>query len=164
MTASATESKTDNFIDVRMGKLRSGRTEVTFRTLLGSCVGLVLFDPVEKVGGVALIMLPASDGRDGSPGKFVDTAIPELIFQLEQFGAKKSRMTAKIVGGANMFASDAASAIGDRNLDAIRAELQQRAIPIAGSHCGGIQGRRMMFSVATGRVTVQVVGADVVEI
>lgn len=143
-----------------MGELKTGGVDAKFRSLLGSCIGLVLYDANANVGGLAHIMLPSSVGHDGPPGKFADTAIAEMISQLETAGGRPSRLNAKIVGGARMFESSAESTIGDQNAVAVSRALNDYGIPILGSECGGSSGRRIEFTVATGRVVIEAVGCE----
>src|SRR5262249_13671894 len=79
------------------------------RTLLGSCVGVVLYERVAKLGGVAHIVLPVAQDGAGHPGKYANTAIPAMIAELEQHpgASARCRFTAKLVGGASMFQVDA---------------------------------------------------------
>ena len=73
---------------------------------LGSCVGIVLYDPLLKVAGLAHIMLPDSTQitRNQNKAKFADTAIDTLIKLMEvEYSIRKSRLVSKIAGGAQMF-------------------------------------------------------------
>ncbi len=149
---------------LRMGEMDVGTGDTFLKTLLGSCVGLALYDRSAGVGGLAHIVLPASRGHDGPAGKFVDTAIPELIDRIRQIGGQPSRLSAKLAGGASMFDTQSASAIGDQNVEAIREELSGRSIPVAAIHCGGTQGRRMTFWPAIGKVLIEIVGSESIEI
>ncbi len=143
---------------IRMGELRIGNGEQPLKTLLGSCIGLALYHRRTVIGGLAHIVLPNSQGRSGPPGKYVDTAIPALIRDIEVAGGITQGLNAKVAGGANMLASQAALTIGDQNLDTIRRMLGELSIPIVAEHCGGTQGRRMTFYPNTGRVTIDIVG------
>ena len=149
---------------IRMGDMLVVRGEDTLRTLLGSCIGLALYDRRNAVGGLAHIVLPDSRGQEGPPAKYVDAAIPELIRRIELAGGKAGNLNAKMAGGANMLAKQAVSTIGDQNLETIRRMLQDIGIPIVAEHCGGVQGRRMTFYPNSGRVTIEVVGGDSIDI
>jgi chemotaxis protein CheD len=136
----------------------------TVRTLLGSCIGLVLHDQKHHVGGMAHIVLPESNGTDHPPGKYADTAVPELIRQIEAAGGQARQLSAKLAGGANMFASTNLNSIGEQNLAMVERLLRDVAIPVLARHCGGQQGRKMAYDVETGAITVEIVGGTPVEI
>lgn len=136
------------------------------RTLLGSCVGVVLYDRAAKLGGLAHIVLPSACGVIDHPGKYADTAIPALIadFDRRLGGKARSRLIAKLVGGANMFQMEvnlresSGLNIGQRNQEAIEHILTQLTIPIMARDMGGTCGRRLTLDTASGIVTVKVPG------
>ncbi len=134
------------------------------RTLLGSCIGLVLHDNRSRVGGLAHIVLPNSNGNGSPVGKYADTAVPELIRLIEASGGLKRHLTARLAGGANMFATTGPMSIGDQNLAIVEQLLKDVSIPVRGKHCGGTHGRKLVYDVETGTVTVEVVGGTPVEI
>ncbi len=149
---------------VGIGDLRVIRGTGRLRTLLGSCIGLVLHDPKKSVGGLAHIVLPASHGDCSQPGKYADTAIPELLRSIERAGGQTRQLVAKLAGGADMFNSGRVNGIGALNLAMTERLLQEAGIPVLGQHCGGLQGRRMVYNVQTGSVVVEIVGSQPVEI
>lgn len=128
---------------------------------LGSCVGICLYDKVTRVGGLAHIMLPSSKDalrRSGDTYKFADTAIPELVRRMEELGAVRTRLLAKIAGGAQMFAAITSSSIaniGQRNVAAVRETLKMLRIPIAGEDVGENYGRTLYFYTEDGSVRVK---------
>lgn len=133
---------------------------------LGSCVGIALRDPVLKVGGLAHVMLPDSTAiRGGSSNipKFADTGIEELVRRMEALGAKRSRMTAKLAGGATMFATQSKSdlvKIGERNVMASKEKLAELKIPILAEDTGKNYGRTVIFYPETGDYIIRAVGKD----
>lgn len=78
----------------------------TICTVLGSCIGVAVYDRVAKVGGMAHVILPDSKEGSGDPGKFADTAVDLLVENLVAEGAEKKRVAAKMVGGATMFGDE----------------------------------------------------------
>ncbi|MHC4589347.1 MAG: chemotaxis protein CheD [Planctomycetota bacterium] len=140
------------------------REDGVLRTLLGSCIGLALYDRKRKVGGLAHVVLPQSRGETEKPGKFVDTAIPALIRDMKKLAGGAIEPTARIVGGANMFATEVVETIGKQNIEASARVLEAHRIPIVGHHCGGDKGRRMSLDTATGLIIIEIVGADPIEL
>jgi len=135
---------------------------------LGSCVGIALYDPRSAIGGLSHIMLPSSslraDGTIDDRMKYADTAIPDLISELERKGAGRRAMVAKIIGGANMFNMTGTSfveTIGDRNIAAARGELARLGIPIIAEDVGSNYGRTVYFQLADGKVKVQSLGKNI---
>lgn len=149
---------------VAMGGIEVLREEGVLRTLLGSCVGLTLYDRKARIGGMAHIVLPASNGVAAPPGKYADTAIPTLIQMMESLGGQKRYIVAKLAGGADMFASSSANAVGELNIDRVESLLQDAKIAVTGRHCGGNKGRRMDLDVRTGKVTIEIVGGAIEEL
>ncbi|SDN19498.1 chemotaxis protein CheD [Acetanaerobacterium elongatum] len=134
---------------------------------LGSCVGICLFDVKVGVGGMAHIMLPSSTEcvQNDNKMKFADTAIVLLIRRMEQAGASKARMTAKIAGGAQMFKMDGTYGlndnimnIGKRNVAAVKKALADANIRIVAEDVGLNYGRTVEFDVQSGIMTVRSIG------
>ncbi|MDR3264910.1 MAG: chemotaxis protein CheD [Synergistaceae bacterium] len=131
---------------------------------LGSCIGLVIFDPVAKIAGMAHIMLPDSRGAKTAEkvGKFADIAVPTVIDEMIKKGASKARMKAKIAGGAQMFAlPDAPTdflAVGSRNVKETTAFLAKAGIALVASDTGGNKGRTVEFSTTTWMLTIKTLG------
>jgi chemotaxis protein CheD len=154
-------------IIVRVAEFHAGRGEVVLASLgLGSCIAIVLHDPVALIGGLAHILLPSrSLSRAGdNPGRFPQTAIPRLLEEMVGLGADPRRMVARLVGGASMFANlvpAGSMQMGDRNVIASREVLHQLAVPIVGEAVGGQEGRSVWFHVAEGRLLVRSVGHGV---
>ncbi len=137
---------------------------------LGSCVGVVIYDHVAKVGGLAHIFLPDSSkfahkGVPLSQGKFADTAIPAMVRQIEKAGGNYRKASAKIAGGSQLFNLQKANInVGANNVQAVKWALQQLGIPIRGEDTGGRQGRTMRLYVDSGKVTISLVGKEEREI
>ncbi len=128
---------------------------------LGSCVGICLYDKIGKIAGMSHILLPSSVGYKGAetqPHKFADTAIPSLIKKMEARGAKRANLTAKIAGGAKMFAQAANydfANIGARNVESVKKTLMSLKIPIVAEDTGLDYGRTQYFSGADGIMTIK---------
>ena len=130
---------------------------------LGSCVGIAIRDKTSKIGGLVHIMLPSSleVKSKANIAKFADTGIPELVKRLEAKGAMRSRMVAKIAGGARMFAFQSKSelsAVGERNVEATKKVLAELRIPIIAEDTGENYGRTVTFFPETGDYEIKAVG------
>lgn len=147
-------------IKVGIADLASARHPGRLRTAgLGSCVGVALYDRRKKIGGLAHIMLPDSRQARGpiKLAKYADTAIPELVRQMEALGAVRHDVVAKLAGGAQMFehVSSDALKIGERNVEAVRAVLHLIGIPIVAEAVGGRVGRTVELDLEDGMYYVR---------
>lgn len=156
----------EEMISVLMGRWAVASAPVLIRTLLGSCAGVVLYDRMAKLGGVAHIVLPDSRGETDHPGKYVNTAIPALIDEMERVAGRKlrGRITAKLFGGASMFQGGATIDIGRSNQVASDKVLAELGVPVLARDMGGETGRRLTFSTVTGIVAVKIPGGADYEI
>lgn len=132
---------------------------------LGSCVGIAIVDPATQIGGLAHIMLPDSTAirENSNVAKFADTGINEMVNQMIAMGASKSRMVAKIAGGAQMFAfSNNADLlrVGERNAEASKKKLSELGIPLLASDTGNNYGRTVVFYPENGDFVIKSVGKE----
>lgn len=146
---------------VGISELEVSRAPATLAALaLGSCVAVILHDPMAKVGGLAHVLLPSTSvgrAKQDSPGRFATTAIVTLQDNVLALGAAHRRLTARLVGGASMFAGlQPAGTIqmGERNVHAARETLHRLGIRLIGEAVGGDFGRSVSFEIASGIVVV----------
>jgi chemotaxis protein CheD len=139
-------------------------------TGLGSCVGVVLYDAVNRVAGMAHVMLPESSlAKSGelTVGKYADTAIPYLIEEMERAGASARHLVAKLAGGAQMFSflgSSDMMRIGPRNVEACKSMLEKAKIRIVAEDTGGNCGRTIEMDASTGILQIRTVNQGVKEV
>ncbi len=151
---------TDTCIRVHVADYAVATTGTIATVGLGSCVAIILYDPVAKVGGLAHVLLPTeSMSRDRSnPAKFPATVMPILLDRMRNVGAVGNRLRAKIVGGASMFGNlipPGGVNIGERNVIAVRQVLAGAKIPIVAEDTGSDYGRSVYLNVADGAVEVR---------
>ena len=156
--ASCTAKETPKDTMVSMGQIAAGRDRDRLKSVLGSCVGVSLYQPRLKVGVFAHVVLPDSAGREGTPGKFADTAIPAMLKLLREMGAGSYGLIAKLAGGANMFGGTGPMQIGDANVEAVTRALKLAGIRVAAQEVGGTKGRRVVFDCSSGTMTVEGAG------
>lgn len=147
-------------IVVRVADLQVGTSSEVLVTIgLGSCVAIVLHDAAARVGGLAHVLLPSPGltRPDGNPAKFPQTAVPRLLELMTSSGASPRRITARLAGGASMFAALSAPGtiqMGERNVVASRQVLNAHGIPLVAEAVGGDYGRTVRLRVACGTVEV----------
>jgi chemotaxis protein CheD len=150
-------------IKVGMADYKVGRASASLITYgLGSCIGIAIYDPVTKVGGLAHIMLPDSKQARSSenPAKFADTAIPLMINDMIKLGASKLRLRAKIAGGAQMFTFSNLTdimRIGERNAESVRIVLKALDISIIADDTGGNYGRTVELKLDSGGFRIKTI-------
>lgn len=135
---------------------------------LGSCVGVTLYDPITKIGGMLHLMLSDSTRfaytNNINRAKFADTGIRDMYDKLIELGASKKDIVAKITGGAQMFeikeGNDLLN-IGDRNVEATRKILGELQIVILGEDVGDTYGRTIELDLDNGNLKVTTVNRDV---
>jgi chemotaxis protein CheD len=152
-----------NLINVGIADCGISASPDILRTILGSCVGVCLYDPELMIGGMCHIMLPTC--RDGSVSfkKYADSAIPLLLEDMEVRGGNRSRFTAKIIGGAKMFNVSERSImgeIGNNNIVKVREVLNSLNIAIIAEDTGGNYGRTIDFYLETGEVKIKAMYRD----
>lgn len=124
---------------------------------LGSCVAIILYDPVARIGGVAHVLLPKSPIKCDNEGKYADTGTRKLVKEMLNHGVRKERLVAKLVGGAQMFPNLnlAIANIGRENSMIIRNVLRELMIRIVAEDLGGNRGRSAHFNTSDGHVIVK---------
>ncbi|MFZ5827192.1 MAG: chemotaxis protein CheD [Bacillota bacterium] len=127
-------------------------------------MGLTVYDPVAHVGVMVHVVLPDSSlsrGQAAPPGKFADTGVVAAIEEAVRAGAKRSRLVARIAGGARMLNVVGAGSkldIGARNSEAVRAALALHKVHLTADDTGGTYGRTLQLFIGTGRLLVSTVG------
>lgn len=145
-----------------LGEHRVGRAaeEKWIMYGLGSCIGLILCDPVNRVSAAAHMVLPKQvNGNDDQPAKYVETAVPFLLEEMAKLGAERRYIYAQAAGGAQMLNLASLGDIGARNAEATRAALQKHGIPLVAERIGGRKGRTLCWDLRTGQATVRRVGS-----
>lgn len=147
-------------VKIGIGDMKVLRQEGTLITYaLGSCIGITLYDPVIKLGGLLHIMLPTAGNQTGTPFKFADSGIREMLRKMAAYGGVKRRYVCKIAGGAQMFQmTGPIGNIGERNIASVRQVFQEEQIRIQGEDVGKNYARTMLIDVGTGTVKVRSMG------
>lgn len=145
-----------DLVKVGMADYKIGRDPASIISYgLGSCVGIALYDPITKIGGLAHIMLPDSTQARSTENlaKFADTAIPLMLEDMIRAGAVRSRITVKIAGGAQMFTFTNTTDImrvGQRNADSVKMVLKKMGLRLIAEDTGGNYGRTVELKLDSG--------------
>lgn len=157
----------EHIVKVGMADLNVAADPHILTTLgLGSCVGVCIYDPCAKIAGLAHIMLPYSSQNrlDQNPAKYADTGIPLLLEKMISMGAVKTRMIAKLAGGAQMFKFKQENdiiRIGQKNVEACKDMLGRLNIRIVAEDTGGTYGRTIELDAGDGRLFIRSIGYGV---
>ncbi len=145
-------------IIVNMGCLAVAKGPATLSAILGSCVGIAVFDPTTNTGGLAHVMMPENDRSNGNPAKYADTAVPALLHEMSKAGVERSSLVAKLTGGACVLGNEGGSGmlnIGERNLAISRQALTAAGIDIVAEDTGGVIGRKMSVDLTDFAIVVR---------
>lgn len=142
--------------------ITQGQEESLITYSLGSCIGIVIYDPVARVGGLLHYMLPESQidpqKAQKNPFMFADTGIPILFKEAYRYGAAKNRIIVKAAGGAQILDDSGFFNIGKRNYMALRKILWRNNVLIKAEDVGGQVSRTVRLDPETGKVWLRYAG------
>lgn len=125
---------------------------------LGSCLGIMIHDPIAKIGGLLHVMLPDSTidamKAQSAPYMFVDTGVPRLFQAVYNLGGDRRRITLKVAGGAQFLDSAGVFNIGDRNVAALRKILSRNGWTPRVEDVGGVVSRTVRMELSTGKISI----------
>ena len=145
-------------------KVSNDLEEVLITYSLGSCLGVVIYDPLNCVAGLLHSMLPLSklDPQKAqiSPCMFVDTGIPLLFHEAYRLGAEKKNLIVKAAGCSSLLDEKGFFKIGERNFTVLRKLLWKNNILIEKQDIGGAQSRTLSIAVNSGEVKIKSAGKE----
>jgi len=142
-----------------VGDMKIGENEDLLITYaLGSCLGLMVYDPDVQIGGLLHAMLPLSkinrDKAKENPYMFVDTGVPALFKTMYEKGAEKSRLVVKATGCGNPMGKNEMFKIGDRNYTVLKKLLWKNNILLKAEDIGGTKSRTVNFDISSGKTII----------
>lgn len=153
---------------IELGEIKVSKNLTTVFTVshIGASIVVVMYDRLNKVGGLAHVILPdssLSDKNDESAtGKYADLAVPELVRLFMEEGGEVNSTEVRMIGGAQLFNFGGGSAnilnIGSRNATAIRTAMSRHGLAIEKADIGGNKAKSLRFVVATGQVVIRIIG------
>jgi chemotaxis protein CheD len=150
-----------NTITVGMADMRvtTDPDSVLVTHALGSCIAVLVHDPVRQVGGMIHYMLPLSSITPEKgierPAMFADTGVPLLFHRMYDCSCKKSDLVVRVVGGASIHDEMGTFEIGKRNYVVLRKLFWKSGVAIAAEAVGGGVSRTVRLFVGDGRTTVR---------
>jgi len=146
-------------------KVSANPTDMLITYALGSCIAVMVHDPVRKVGGMIHYMLPLSEiapeKAQEKPAMFADTGIPELFRSMYGMGCDKKNLVVKVAGGGALYDDKGLFSIGKRNYTVLRKMFWKAGVIISAEDVGGAKSRTARLWVADGRCTIACQGQEV---
>ncbi len=146
--------------DMKLG----GKNDLVITHALGSCLGLMVYDPVAKVGGLLHAMLPLSkinkQKAKENPFMFVDTGVPVLFKAIYAAGGQKQRLVVKAAGCGNPLGKNEMFKIGQRNYTLLKKLLWKNGILLESEAIGGTDSRTVYFDISSGIVKISTCGKE----
>lgn len=144
---------------VLVGDMKVGEKQDLIVThALGSCLGLMIYDPLVKVGGLLHAMLPLSkinpEKASANPYMFVDTGVPALFKAVYSMGGQKARLTVKAAGCGQPLGNNEMFRIGERNYTILKKLLWKNNVLLESEDVGGTASRTVHFEISTGQVVI----------
>jgi len=152
-------------VDIADYKVSADPDAVLITYALGSCIGVMVHDPIRKAAGLIHYMLPLSttmpEKAKSRPAMFADLGIPLLFHAMYALGCEKQNLVVKVAGGGTLYDENGRFAIGQRNYTILRKMFWKTGVVIAAEDVGGSKSRTVRLAVATGRCTISSSGEEV---
>jgi chemotaxis protein CheD len=145
-------------------KISGDSGDVIITHALGSCLGITIYDPIARVGGMLHVMLPLStidaEKAKQNPCMFVDTGVPKLFLDCYKAGARKEQLIVRTAGGACLHSNeeDDFFHIGKRNFIMLRKLLWKNGVLLKAYDVGGSESRTMSLDIDSGEVSIRASG------
>jgi len=145
---------------VQVGDMKVGvKGDEIVTHALGSCLGLMVYDPAAHVGGMLHAMLPLSkinpQKAEANPYMFVDKGVPILFKEVYGLGGQKERLIVKAAGCGSPIGKNEMFKIGERNYTVLKKLLWKNGVLLKAEEIGGSMSRTVYFDISTGRVTIK---------
>jgi chemotaxis protein CheD len=146
-------------------KVSTAPDDVIVTYALGSCIAVMVHDPVRRAAGMIHYMLPLSElspeKAKARPAMFADTGIPLLFQTMYRVGCDKKDLVVKVTGGGALYDDKGVFSIGQRNYTTLRKMFWKAGVLIAAEDVGGAKSRTARIHVGTGRCTVASHGEEI---
>ena len=151
-------------VDIADAQVSNHLDDVLVTHSLGSCVGVMVYDPLVHVGGMIHCMLPLSSvdpqKAQERPYMFVDTGVVRFLTQLFDLGVVRSRAVVRVAGCSRILDNSNLFRIGERNYTVLRKLLWKNGLMIKSESVGGSVSRTIRLEIATGRCLMRSSGVE----
>jgi chemotaxis protein CheD len=151
-------------VDISDFKVSAKADDVIVTYALGSCIAVIVHDPVRVAGGMIHYMLPLSETAPEKaklrPAMFADTGIPLLFQSLYQLGCQKKDLIVKVAGGGALYDDKGLFSIGKRNYTVLRKMFWKSNVLIRSEDVGGAKSRTARLQVGNGLCTITSQGEE----
>ena len=146
-------------VDIADMKISDNPADTLITYSLGSCVGVAIYDPVLRLGGMIHCMLPLSkvdkEKAKIRPYMFVDTGMQLMLGSLYEKGLRKARAVINVAGGSQVLDSQGVFKIGERNFTVLRKILWKNGLLMQTQEVGGNRSRTVSLDIGSGRFTIK---------
>jgi len=150
---------TSNFVGIGQMKISDNPDTVFTAPNLGSCLGIAVFDPIKRIGGMIHCLLPFSKNNpekaQKEPYHFVDTGFVEMLQEFVRRGSEKKNLMIAVAGGSNISDENKVFEIGAKNYTILKKVLWKNNLLLKGEDCGDSISRTVTLQLATGEVWVR---------
>lgn len=157
-------SRTQVIVDIADLQVSDDPNVVFVTYALGSCIAVIVHDPVHKAGGLLHYRLPLSrtnrELAESNPAAFADTGIPLLFEQMYRLGSKKKDLVVKVVGGAKRHSGSGPLDIGKQNYVVLRKIFWKNDVLIEAEQVGGSRPRTVRLDIRSGETIVSSLGEE----
>jgi chemotaxis protein CheD len=155
---------TSNYIGIGQMRISKDPTTILIAPNLGSCLGIAIYDPVKKVGGLIHCLLPLSKSNpekaEKEPYHFVDTGLVTMLQEFIKQGCDKKNLMISVAGGSNINDENKVFEIGARNYTVLKKVLWKNNLLLKGEDCGDSISRTVTLNIGTGEVFVKSQGVQ----
>ncbi|MHC4573020.1 MAG: chemotaxis protein CheD [Planctomycetota bacterium] len=144
----------NEIIDVSTGEVRVGGSKTILRAIaIGSCIVIAAYDPKQRIGAMAHVMLPGSAPKKAAEKtKYAADAIDKMIKDMAAAGSNKDDIEVCLVGGGNVLNRQDDTICKD-NIDSTTGLLRKKQIPVRSSALGGTERKGVFLNVENGSIS-----------
>lgn len=150
-------------IFLQPGEVYFGDRNTRIRTLLGSCVAVVMWHPERLLGGMCHYMLPTCRGQihHAPDGHYADEAMELMMREIRNAGTRPGEYRVKLFGGGKMFATQVCEEhVGEKNIEIARVLMKQYGFTVCSEYLGGVGYITILFDIWSGNVWVRQQAAE----